>query len=257
MKMIDIENAKRIFKEYVSGYNLDDGKILLKYNHILRVAEISKNMAISLKLSEEDIKLAELIGIFHDIGRFEQIKVYNTFVDRDSINHGEYGVKVLFDDKLIEKFNIDEKYYHTIRSAILNHNRTAIVTDGLNENEILHCRIIRDSDKLDIFHVLLTEDTIDSYGIESLEDETFSDEIVREFKEDHHIDYGKRKTFGDKWVAHMTYIYDFNFKSSYRVMKEKEYIIKMLKMPNFKRAETIKIANEIARIANEYINCQI
>ena len=121
--MIDIENVRKVFKEYVGGYNLNDGKILLKYNHILRVAEIAKKIATDLKLSEEDILLAELIGIFHDIGRFEQIKRFNTYIDKDSINHGEYGVKVLFEDGLIEKFNIDEKYYKTIKLAVLNHNR--------------------------------------------------------------------------------------------------------------------------------------
>lgn len=256
--MIDIENAKNVFKEYVSNYDINDGKIALKYNHILRVAEISKRIATELNLSEEDIKLAELIGIFHDIGRFEQVRRFNTFVDRDSINHGEYGVKVLFEDGLIEKFDIDEKYYRVIRLAVLNHNRKAIEDDGMTENEMLHCKIIRDSDKLDIFYVLNTDRFINSYGIESMEDEEFSDEIVREFKEDHFIDYSKRKTFGDKWVAHMTYVYDFNFKSSYRVMKEKDYITKLYKYMNFKKEKTIRVAKEIVDIANRYIeeNCK-
>lgn len=252
--MIDIENAKNVFKEYVSNYDINDGKIALKYNHILRVAEISKRIATELNLSEEDVKLAELIGIFHDIGRFEQVRRFNTFVDRDSINHGEYGVKVLFEDGLIEKFDIDEKYYRVIRLAVLNHNRKAIEDDGMTENEMLHCKIIRDSDKLDIFYVLNTDRFINSYGIESMEDEEFSDEIVREFKEDHFIDYSKRKTFGDKWVAHMTYVYDFNFKSSYKVMKEKDYITKLYKYMNFKKEKTIRVAKEIVDIANKYIN---
>ena len=255
--MIDIENARKVFKEYVENCDINDGKIALKYNHILRVADISKRIATDLNLSEEDRDLAELIGIFHDIGRFEQVKRFNTFVDRDSINHGEYGVKVLFEDGLIEKFNVDEKYYRVIRLAVLNHNRRAIESEGMSDNELLHCKIIRDSDKLDIFYVLNTDKFINSYGIESMEDEVFSDEIVREFKEDHYIDYSKRKTFGDKWVAHMTYVYDFNFKSSYRAMKEKEYITKLYKYVNFKRKETIRVAKEIVDIANKYIeeNC--
>ena len=251
--MIDIENEKKIFKDYVSNYNMDDGKIALKYNHILRVASISKMIATELNLPDEDIKLAELIGIFHDIGRFEQVRRFNTFVDKDSINHGEYGVKVLFEDGLIKKFNIDEKYYRIIKLAVLNHNR-ARIEDGLDERELLHAKIIRDSDKLDIFYVLLTEKTIDAYGIESLEDETFSDEIVREFKEDHVIDYKKRITFGDKWISHMNYVYDFNFKSSYKVLKEKDYINTMLKKANFKEADTLRIAKEITDLANNYIN---
>ena len=56
--MIDIQNAKKVFKEYVSNYDINDGKIALKYNHILRVAEIAKKIATDLELSEEDILLA-------------------------------------------------------------------------------------------------------------------------------------------------------------------------------------------------------
>ena len=40
--MVDVNNAKRVFKEYVSNYNLQDGKIALKVAHILRVSELSK-----------------------------------------------------------------------------------------------------------------------------------------------------------------------------------------------------------------------
>ena len=251
--MIDIEHVKKIFDEYVSRYDLNEGKIALKYNHILRVADISKKIATELGLSDEDILLAELIGIFHDIGRFEQVKVFNTFDDKKSINHGEYGVKVLFEDGLIEQFNIEDKYYNTIKNAVLNHNRKEI-EEGLSEHDLLHCKIIRDADKLDIFYVLLTDKTINAYGTESLENETFSDEIVREIREEHHIDYGKRVTFGDKWICHMAYFWDFNFKISYRIIKENNYIEKMLEMPKFKDKETAKIAKEIADAANNYIN---
>jgi len=251
--MIDIEKARKIFKEYASNYDINDGKIALKYNHILRVAEISKKIAMELNLSEEDVKLAELIGIFHDIGRFEQVKRFNTFVDKDSINHGEYGVKVLFEEGLIEQFEIDEKYYRTIKLAVLNHNRKAIDSEGMSENELLHCKIIRDSDKLDIFYVLTTDKFINSYGTENMADEKFSEEIVREFYEDHCIDYKQMKTFGDRWVAHMTYIYDFNFKSSYRVMKEKKYLDKLFSMVGFTDDQTYATATEILKTANQYI----
>ena len=48
--MVDVNNAKRVFKEYVSNYNLQDGKIALKVAHILRVSELSKKIATSLNL---------------------------------------------------------------------------------------------------------------------------------------------------------------------------------------------------------------
>ena len=256
--MVYVNNAKRVFKEYVSNYNLQDGKIALKVAHILRVSELSKKIATSLNLSEEDIKLAELIGLLHDIGRFEQVKRYNTFIDKISINHGEYGVKILFGDNLIEKFNVDEKYYKIIKTAILNHNRSKI-EENLTVQELLHSKIIRDADKLDCFYVLLTDDIKNTYGCsaEDMQNETFSNEIIREFKEDHMIDYKKRATYGDIWISHMAYVFDFYYKSSYIVIKEKDYLNKLTQKMNFKNPQTIQMAQEILQIANDYIKSKI
>lgn len=254
--MIDIEKSKQVFNEYVKKYDLNDGKILLKVNHILRVSNLSKKIAISLNLSEEDILLAELIGLLHDIGRFEQVRKYNTFIDKISINHGEYGVKVLFEDNLIEKFDIDKKYYPIIKTAILNHNR-AKIEDGLTPEELLHSKIIRDSDKLDIFYVLLTDIIKNTYGCETLENETFSPEIIREFKQDHIIDYKNRTTYGDIWISHLAYVFDFYFDSSYELIKENDYVNKLLKMANFKQAETLEIAKELTKIANNFVDKKI
>ena len=234
--MVDVNNAKRVFKE----------------------SELSKKIATSLNLSEEDIKLAELIGLLHDIGRFEQVRKYNTFIDKISINHGEYGVKILFEDNLIEKFNVDEKYYKIIKTAILNHNRSKI-EENLTVQELLHSKIIRDADKLDCFYVLLTDDIKNTYGCsaEDMQNETFSNEIIREFKEDHMIDYKKRATYGDIWISHMAYVFDFYYKSSYIVIKEKDYLNKLTQKMNFKNPQTIQMAQEILQIANDYIKSKI
>ena len=115
IEMIDIENAKRVFKEYVKNYNPNDGKIALKISHILRVTQKSRELAEELNLNEEDTDLAELIGLLHDIGRFEQARIYNTFNDRESFNHAELSVKVLFEEHLIDKFNVEEKYKKIIK----------------------------------------------------------------------------------------------------------------------------------------------
>lgn len=256
--MINIEKAKKVFMEYISNYDMSDGKIKLKAAHILRVTELSKQIATSLNLDEENTLLAELIGLLHDIGRFEQVKRYNTFVDKDSINHGEYGVKILFEENLIEKFEIEEKYYKTIKTAILNHNRNKI-EDGLNENELLHAKIIRDSDKLDIFKVLLIDDVNDTYGCsqKEMENTTFSKEIIREFKEEREIDYQKRKTYGDIWISHMAYIYDFYFDISYKVMNERNYINKFYEKIQFNKQETKEQAREIFEISSKYMKSKI
>lgn len=254
--MIDLDKAKKAFKEYIEKYNTNDGQIALKIGHILRVTEKSKLIAESLNLSIEDIKLAQLIGLLHDIGRFEQVRLYHTFIDKDSINHGEYGVKILFEDKLINQFIEDRQYDSIIKKAILNHNRSRI-EEGLNERELLHSKVVRDADKLDIFYVLLTDSIINTYGCENIENEKITSEIAEQFYNNHMINYQDRKTYADIFVSHIAYVFDFYFNSSLQQIKEADYLNRLLKKMNFKKEETKKVANEIVCYANKYIEKQL
>ena len=247
-----IEKVKKVFKEYVKNYNPEDGKIALKIEHILRVTEKSRKIAENLKLEAEDINLAELIGLLHDIGRFEQIRIYNTFYDRDSINHGEYGVKILFEDNLIRKFIQDDCYDEIIKKAILNHNR-AKIEEGLTDRELLHAKIIRDADKLDIYYTLLIEDLENSYGCTDMSKEKITDEIYREFKEDHMINYKNLKTNADMLVAHIAYVFDFYYNYSLNIVRENKYIEKIENKVNLEDVQAIEYLKDINSIANSYI----
>ena len=199
--LIDMIEAKKAFKEYVKKYNPEDEKIKIKIVHIEKVAENSKRIAQNLGLSQEDVELAELIGLLHDIGRFEQVRLYHTFVDKDSINHGEYGAKILFEDGLIRNFIKDNKFDKIIKLAIVNHNRADIEED-LTERERLHAKIIRDADKTDIFRILISGDKKAIWEKADLSDDKISDEIYREFVEDKRINYKERKTSADILVSH-------------------------------------------------------
>ena len=250
--LIDMIEAKKAFKEYVKKYNPEDEKIKIKIAHIERVAENSKRIAENLNLSQEDIELAELIGLLHDIGRFEQVRLYHTFVDKDSINHGEYGAKVLFEDGLIRKFIKDDKFDRIIKLAIVNHNR-ADIEEGLTEREKLHAKIIRDADKTDIFTILISGDKKAIWEKADLSDDKISDEIYREFVEDKRINYKERKTSADILVSHFNYVYDLNFPETRKIIRDNKYIDKLYQRFKFNDAETMKRFNNIYKISKEYI----
>ena len=235
---MDIIKAQEAFKNYVKNYNPEDEKVKIKIVHIQEVSRIAKKLAEDLKLSKEDIELAKLIGLLHDIGRFEQIKQYHTFVDKDSINHGEYGVKVLFEDGLIREFIEEDKYDKIIKLAILNHNR-ADIEKGLTEREELHAKIIRDADKTDIFYRLVIGDKKAIWESSDLSNDKISDEIFREFKEDKRINYKERKTSADILVSHFAYVYDFNFSQTLKIIKERNYVDQLYKRFKFNDIQTI------------------
>ena len=99
--MIDITKSKIEFAKYAKNYDINNDKIRLKVAHMERVSKTSKDLATKLHLSEEDIQLAELIGLLHDIGRFEQLKKFNTFIDKNSINHGKFGAEIYLILKMV------------------------------------------------------------------------------------------------------------------------------------------------------------
>ena len=254
--MIDILKIKEFYKEYINDYNTNEPRIALKIAHIYRTAEKSKWLAEKLQLEKEDVLLAEFIGLLHDIGRFEQVKKYNTFLDKISVNHGEYGVEVLFEDNLIRNFIEDTRYDEIIRKAILNHNRDNIQED-CNDGELLHCKIIRDADKLDIFHAILTESFEAAYPIDIYIKDGISKEIKEGFTINNRIDYSKIKTCADLLVGQIAYIFDINYIYSLEEIKKENYIEKLIKRFDSKDKETIQDLNELKDIAEKYIQEKI
>ena len=108
--MLDNTKARQVLKTYIGKYDFSNPRIKLKADHIFRVADVSKKIATELNLTKEEIDLAELIGLLHDIGRFEQLRIYDTFKDSESVNHAEMGIKVLKENNFIKEFCNDEKY---------------------------------------------------------------------------------------------------------------------------------------------------
>lgn len=101
---IDRKRAQRAFEDYVKKYNTENDKVRLKIEHTYRVSELCEIIARSLGLPEKDVDVAWLIGLLHDVGRFEQLRNFGTFNDGESIDHAVYGAKILFDEGKIRDY---------------------------------------------------------------------------------------------------------------------------------------------------------
>ena len=75
-----LENAKT-FLTFASGFDLADPKIELKLRHTFHVVDACFYLARALKLSDEETYIAYLIGLLHDVGRFEQLTRFHSFDD--------------------------------------------------------------------------------------------------------------------------------------------------------------------------------
>ena len=194
-----------------------------------------------------NIHLAKVIGLLHDIGRFEQDKLFNSFKD-GKFDHGNYGVEVLKENNFLDNFNIDKEDYEVVYKAVDNHNQFKI-DDGLTERELLFAKLVRDADKLDILYVLGNPNIKgilkqDESKIEKELDVSFFNKIPGNIK------YVKSKN--DGLIIIFSYIYDINFKESYQVIYENKYYDKI-----YERINRKDIFKKYYDYTNEYIKERI
>lgn len=257
MEMINIQNARVSFKSFLKKYKDNDNLGMdLKIVHTYHVMENAFLLAKRLHLSEEDIHLAELIALLHDIGRFEELTYLKQF-DSVKFDHAAYGVKMLFEDHLIRDFIEDSRYDEIIKFAINNHSRLSI-EETLDDRCLLHAKIIRDADKLDNFRVK-QEEKIEAIfpgkvkSKEELENATLSDKVYETVKNRKCVDIHDRITILDYWVCVLAFIFDLNFKQSIQMVKEKDYINSLIDRFHYHNFDSRVRMETIRNIMNDYI----
>lgn len=251
---INRKNVINTFAEYVRNYDPSDEKIKLKIDHTYRVAGMCQRIAESLGLSEPDVDIAWLLGMLHDIGRFEQIRRFGTFNDVQSVDHAEFGADLLFKEGLIRKFA--EGYYEEcelarsgneeaeqmiknnehhnkdtglLEMAIRQHNKYRVKED-LTERQRMFCDILRDADKVDIFKVNadIPMEIIYDVTTEELKNGVITKEVLESFYKKETVLKSVRRSAVDNIVGHISLLFELVYKESYRQAKEQGYVYKLL-----------------------------
>lgn len=213
---------------------------------------ISKRIATGIGLSQEEIEIAGLIGLLHDIARFEQFTQFETFNDLNSFDHGNYALEIL--DKDIRKYIQNDKYDEIIKIAIKNHNKFEI-EEGLKEKELVFAKLIRDADKIDIIH-----EAVEMFwkGIENQINNTkISERVENQFKSYKQIKRGKddeKIPNIDEVIGVIAFIFDVNYRESFEIIKKEDYINKILSRFDLKDQKSKEKIEEVRNIANIYIN---
>ena len=235
------------FEKYVSNYNLNDPNIYLKYKHTGKVAENCERIAKSLNLSEQDIDLAWEIGMLHDIGRFEQLRRFDTFIDTESIDHAEFGADLLFKEGLIQQFDDEKENYELLEKAIRLHSLYRL-PDNLSERELLFCQIIRDADKIDIYRANYETGLHVIYHVtkEELLNSEITPEVYQVFCEERAIPRNIRKTIADNLVGHIALTFELVYPESKKMAIEQGYLQKLLET-KFINPETTELMKQISQ----------
>lgn len=221
---------------YMKSFYSDDAEvqrgILIKEKHTGYVTANSVELAKFLKLSTHDVELAEVIGLFHDVGRFRQYSIYKTFNDADSEDHADLALKVIDELEFFKELAAQD--FEIVKFAIQNHNKKTVApTDDERKN--FFAKIIRDADKLDIYRVLepfLAQENVDKMPnfIKSTSNPVadISPDFVENFVTGKQADYRKIRTNGDRKIVRLMWLYDINFSWTMRKIVERGYIDKIV-----------------------------
>ena len=176
MSGLDRADAQRTFDDYVAAFDMGDPCIAMKYDHTMRVADLCEKIASAKGMSAADVDIAWLCGLLHDIGRFEQLRIWGTFKDSASCSHARLGLAVLdgdstFDGKALigadgrmKLFSNNREILSIVRPAVSLHSDLSLPND-LDARTCCFCEIVRDADKVDIVRVFGESDVYDVLGL--------------------------------------------------------------------------------------------
>lgn len=252
---MNYDNAKIYFEKFLNNnFDISDKKISHKVNHTYNVVENAKYLCEFLNLDRTNTEIALIIALLHDIGRFDQAKEMKTFrEDITNYDHATLGVKLLFENGEIKNYIDNESYYSIIKKAIENHNKYILDETGMTDTEILHCRIIKDADKIDSFRAKTVDDiyTMANITEEEIENSRVTKKVYNTFKEQKPILSKDRETGLDIWVSYIAFIFGLKFKGSYELINKNDYLNKMFNRFEYK-VDSLTM-DELKKCAFEYL----
>ena len=283
---IDFKHARDVFEEYLDGYDREDEKIKLKIIHTYGVVKSAREIGHRMHLNEEDQQLAELIALLHDIGRFEQLRLYDSF-SPDTMDHAAFGAQLLFsratsqspclhetlataaktsktrracfdsferENPMISRFLEDRQYDEIIHTAIARHSDFKL-EEIQDERTLFHAKMIRDADKLDNCRVKLVDSVEAMIGVpqEHAGEGKISPKVWKSCLKKEAVLSQDRVTSVDYWVSYVAQYYDLNFKETWQIMKEENYISRIIKRLDYKDKDTREKMEILDRQMNDYM----
>lgn len=231
MLQIDLDACRQWFDRYCRSFLTDIPEdrrnIELKIFHTDRVFENAGRIGAGEGLDHKTLLRARTAALLHDVGRFPQYARFRTFQDSVSVNHGRLGADVLTEEHVLEPLDTEDR--ETILDAVRFHN-AFLCPDLANPARETIIRIVRDSDKLDIWKIFCDLDdyagadrpSASMLGLPELPD--YSEEAVRCLQEQRLVTLADLTTLNDLRLMQLSWIYDLNFPSSFRLLGEQGFV---------------------------------
>ena len=236
----------KYFEEYIKKLDMNNAWAKAKYFHSLKSMDLARNIATDLGIfTEEEIVVIELIALFHDIGNFNE-KDYN-YLDNNGEDTTMKSIEILFDEGLIRKITEDTKYDNLIKLAIFCHNKDGL-PKNIDDKTICICNIMKDVYRLEEFRMVINypyiDNRIDTYP---------STLVYDDFKTFKEINAKMSDNNADNMLIVLSKLFGLNYKISYSMVAEKEFIEKIIDSLIFNDKKLEKFFKQIKVVLKNYI----
>lgn len=227
-----LKECNLAFEEFFQSLTIDSPENQHQFDeirsHSLRVAENSEQLANILLQTEDEKRIATIIALFHDVGKASLLSknMEPLVIQRE---HGVASAKLIQQMDFFQSLSAEVQL--TILKAVESHNLIKLSKLD-NDQQTLYAKLLRDADKLDVFdssHRYFKE----RYGIQPIVTMELNNSIEASEKILKNIWAGKpaahedMKSMNDYKLLLISMVFDLNFKHTFRVMSEKQYIQKI------------------------------
>ena len=229
MGLTDIRPLRRWFDGYVKTFYSDDvdiqAHVLLKESHTARVCDRMLELSDSLEMSGEKRTLAEIVALFHDVGRFQQYTQYRTFNDFRSEDHACMAVRILQENGVLT--HLPEAQQELVQKAVRYHNGREVPADS--SETLQYARMIRDADKVDILTMITSDDELfrmlpsPEYGGK----DHVSDGMAEYIMQGNVARFEHIRTVSDLMLFRMSWVLDMNFPWTFHQVRKQRFLEKM------------------------------
>lgn len=227
-----LKECNLVFEEYFQSLIIDSPDNQHQFEeiraHSLRVVANSLLLAKVLLQTEEEKRIATVNALFHDLGKASLIakNMEAMNIQRD---HATVSSKIIQQSDFYQSLSAEVQLI--ILKSVENHNKAKLPKLD-TEQQTLFARLLRDADKLDIFdssYRFFKE----KYGIQpnvttDLNNSTeVSDKILKSILAGKTAVIEDMKSMNDYKLMLISMAFDLNFKYTFRIMSEKQYIQKI------------------------------
>jgi len=213
--------------------------------HSLRVVTNTLFLANILLQTEDEKRIATVNALFHDLGKASLIakNIESLNIQRD---HATVSAKILQQMAFYQDLSADVQLI--VLKSVENHNKLKLPKLD-NDQQTLFARLLRDADKLDIYDSSYryfkekcgVQPTMSMDLNNSIE---VSEKILKSILAGKNASVEDMKSLNDYKLLLLSMAFDLNFKLTFRIMSEKQYIQKIYEtLP--KRDQIIEVYRSI------------